>query len=555
VDASLEASVREWIDADPDPNTQRELQDLLAASDEHELRQRFAAPLSFGTAGLRGPVRAGPSGMNQMTVRRATEGVAAWLQSLGDEICSRGVVIGRDARHGSEEFFAVAISTLQRHGIDVFAFDRPLPTPLVAFAVRHLHAAAGIMITASHNPPADNGYKLYDADGSQIISPVDTLVEQYAAQSPLRGCEADETGVRHVLGDETVEQYVAHITERFCLDSPSSLRIAYTALHGVGESVALRALNQAGFTAVHSVARQREPDGDFPTLPFPNPEEPGAMDMVLDLARSSEADLVIANDPDADRLGVAIIDGEQWRTLRGDEIGWLLADAILERGVRSDQVLATTIVSSSMMRKMAEANNVSFVETLTGFKWISRAGWSRGATLAFGYEEALGFAVDSAVADKDGVSAAVALARRAHDLAIMGVSLARRLEHLAATYGPHEVGQISLRAEGPDARAKITRAVERLRDAPPHSLGGLGVSEVVDLATGYHGLAPTDGLLLRLGDVARVVVRPSGTEPKLKAYLEVTGTPVALERLASSRSEVRLRFDAVRRDLAAHLSL
>ena len=552
---SLEETVRDWISADPDVRCREELTALLESGDLGELRRRFDSPLTFGTAGLRGPVQAGPAGMNPLTVRRVSEAVSQWLHSLGPLVSDRGVVVGRDGRNGSEAFFGVVVSILRQAGLTVYGFDRPLPTPLVSFAVRHLSAAAGIMITASHNPAVDNGLKLYDASGSQIISPTDSLIEQYCSQIELQRVTLPEIGTRKTLGDEVIAAYVQSITAPYLSTTASSLRVAYSALHGVGASIALRALGAAGFSNVTSVAAQNDPDGTFPTAPFPNPEESGAMDLLLTLARDINADLALINDPDADRLGAAIVRNGQWQSLGGDEIGWLLADAAIARGVSALDVFATTIVSSSLLAKMVERAGATYVETLTGFKWIARAGSLSGSALRFGYEEALGYAVNSNVADKDGISAAVALARRAVELSAVNSSLAQRLDELAALYGPHEVDQISLRVEGIDARDRVERALQDWRTSSPKRLGGLVVSEVIDLEVGYRGLPPTSGLLIRLGDVARVIVRPSGTEAKLKVYLEVTGAPATIQSLDSERTRTKLQLEKLRADVAHQLVL
>ena len=509
-----------WIGGDPDADDRDTLTALVNEGDGDELVRRFAAPLSFGTAGLRGPVMAGPAGMNRYTVRRATQGVVAWLQEIGIEP-TRGVVVGRDGRRGSEEFNDEVVAVLLGAGVRVFEMPRPMPTPFVPCGVKAFGAGAGIMVTASHNPPQDNGYKLYGPDGSQIIAPNDQIVEEHAsnASTPLL---AERTSALHeYVSEESIERYRRHFVERFAIDGGSDLRIAYTPLHGVGGQM---------------MTLMFEPDGTFPTLPFPNPEEPGALDLSIALAEKTEATLVIANDPDADRLGVAAKDGDQWRTLRGDEIGWLLASMLLPEMKTSSDVVATTIVSSTMLRSMAEEANVRYVETLTGFKWISRAAGE--GVLRFGYEEALGFAVDPMVADKDGMSAALALCSLAHELSLAGLTLFDRLDEIESRFGIHAGYQLSIRAEGDDALASIRRAVERIRENPPSTLGEIAVSDVIDLSKGWNGLEPTDGIYLRLGEKGRVVVRPSGTEAKVKAYIEIksdvfAAVPIKIQRLVA----------------------
>ena len=544
----LLARVTAWIAGDPDEADRETLELLVRDGATEELERRFAEPLRFGTAGLRGPVMAGPAGMNRYTVRRATQGVAAWLLASDVDV-SRGVVVGRDARRGSEVFNDEVVAVLLGAGVDVYEMPGPLPTPLVAYAVRALGAAAGVMTTASHNPPADNGYKLYDASGSQIIPPDDEIVEGYAATAvtPVLGTRDDAR--YHRVPASLLEAYRRHALARFAPPSPSDLAIVYTPLHGVGGATMTALLADAGYRQVHVVAAQFEPDGRFPTLPFPNPEEPGALDLAIARANEVAADLVLANDPDADRLGAAVRDGDQWRALRGDEIGWLLASALLPAAGPQD-VVATTIVSSSMLEAMARDAGVDCVTTLTGFKWIARAAGKR--TLAFGYEEALGFAVDDRVADKDGMTAALALARLANELAQRGQTLLDRLDEIEARFGVHGVDQLAVRVDGPDGRARIAAMVERLREDPPSQLGGESVTEVVDLATGWRGLAPTEGVAL-FSSTARVVVRPSGTEAKVKAYLEVVVGPDATRSLADQRRAARTLLAAIRDELGTRL--
>lgn len=539
--------VEEWITNDPDEGDRSTLRQLLDEGNEDELNRRFASHLSFGTAGLRGPVMAGPAGMNRYTVRRATQGVVAWLQEIGVEP-SRGVVVGRDARHGSEKFNDEVVAVLLGAGVTVHEMPRPLPTPLVAYGVKALRAGAGIMITASHNPPRDNGYKLFGPDGRQIIAPNDAIVERYArdAGTPVLGDRSSK--LHHVVAEKVLDAYREHFVGRFRVAGGSGLRITYTPLHGVGGEIMTALFEGAGFRSVAVVERQFAPDGRFPTLPFPNPEEPGALDLAMSRASETSSSLVIANDPDADRLGVAVRDDGGWRTLRGDEIGWLLASALLEGMTDERDVVATTIVSSTMLEEMAKSANVRFVATLTGFKWISRA--AGDGVLRFGYEEALGFAVDPLVGDKDGMSAALAICHLAHELSRQGKSLLDRLDEIERRFGVHAGGQLSLRAEGPTGAVAIRGVVERLRADPPSTLGGLAVSEFVDLAKGWNGLSPTDGVLFQLGSLGRVVVRPSGTEPKLKAYMEIKARPDEAVPLSQHRAVAATQLGAVRDDLA-----
>jgi phosphomannomutase len=552
VNQSLRDRVLEWIEGDPDIEDRETLQRLLDGADEEELHRRFDSPLTFGTAGLRGPVMAGPAGMNRYTVRRATQGVIAWLGEIGID-AGRGVVVGRDGRHGSDSFNNEVVAVLLGAGVKVYEMPTPMPTPLVAYCVKQLGAAAGIMVTASHNPPQDNGYKLYSSDGSQIVPPNDEIVERFAndAATPELG-ERASTHHRWISRD-LLDQYRAHFTERFGIPGGSDLAVTYTPLHGVGGAIMMELFAQAGYSSVTPVAAQFEPDPSFPTLPFPNPEETGALDLAMARADEVNSGLVIANDPDADRLGAAVRDRDGWHVLRGDQIGWLLASSMLPAMNDPRDVVATTIVSSNLLREMAREAGVTFAMTLTGFKWLARA--AGDGVLRLGYEEALGFAVDPEVADKDGLSAALALARLADDLRRNDQTLVDRLDEIETRFGVHSIFQLSLRAAGPVGLSAIADAVRSLRERPPTSLGGLAVSEYFDLANGYEGLGSTDGVLLRLGASGRVVVRPSGTEPKLKAYIEITSPPDSATTLAEQRAHGAALVEAVRADLESLLNL
>jgi phosphomannomutase len=538
VNDARRSDVEAWIARDPDPDDRDMLTSLLATNDDAELERRFGTPLTFGTAGLRGPEMAGPAGMNRATVRRATIGVLSWMQEIGVD-ASRGVVVGRDGRRGSESFNDEVVSVLLGAGAVVYEMPSALPTPLVAYCVKSLRAAAGIMITASHNPPDDNGYKLYASDGAQIVPPDDEIVERHmrAASDAALG---DRASFLHSYVPESVlGEYRHHVVERFHATTESDLAITYTPLHGVGGATMTRLFAKAGFSQVTTVARQFEPDGSFPTLAFPNPEEPGALDLAIETASAANSALIIANDPDADRLGAAVRVGEGWRVLRGDEIGWLLASSLIEGIHARGQSVATTIVSSTLLEKMARAHDVPYTTTLTGFKWLARSA-GRGQ-LGFAYEEALGFAVDANVADKDGLSAALALATLTNDLVTRGSSLLARLDEIESLYGVHATTQLSIRAEGPEGLGQLRQRVTDLTNRPPRDLGGVSVTEASDLARGFRGLSPTDGVWLGLGETGRVVVRPSGTEAKVKAYVEVTppreGSLVEQRTLAKGISE------------------
>jgi len=522
----IEAVVRAWIADDPDPATRDELERLLEAGDDEALRDRFRGPLTFGTAGLRGEVRAGPSGMNRAVVRRAAAGLAAYLGQRG---ANGPVVVGYDARHGSTDFARDTAAVIAGAGRQALLLPGALPTPVLAYAVRELGAAAGVMVTASHNPPQDNGYKVYLADGAQLVSPADLHI-QIAMTSVTSVLAVPLSEDYSVLDEDIVTSYLAAICQ-VAPEGPRELTVAYTALHGVGAEVCRRAFTGAGFAEPHIVAEQAEPDPAFPTVSFPNPEEPGAVDLLVALAERVGADIAIANDPDADRC--AVVCGG--RMLRGDEVGVLLADALLAAGRRG--TFATTIVSSSMLGSMARAAGVPYAETLTGFKWIVRAPEQTGVPLSFGYEEALGYAVaPDLVNDKDGISAALVVAALAARLKAEGRTLLDRLADLAAEHGVHRTDQLSVRVTD---LSLITAAMAALRSFPPGAL--LGRPVVVE------DLRPDADVVRLRGDGLRVVVRPSGTEPKLKVYLEVvvpvTGSPAdaesaADEQMAALRSEV-----------------
>lgn len=554
MDPTLRDRALRWIADDPDPQTRAELQALVAAgmtgADTGALAAAMAGPLTFGTAGLRGPVRAGPAGMNVAVVRRATAGLAAWLRAhwagggstvgggAGAEPGSGGaaagigardttgigasgpvVVVGRDARHGSEVFAAEAAGVLAAAGFAAHVLPAPLPTPLLAFAVRRLGAVAGIQVTASHNPKADNGYKVYLGDGAQLVPPADAEIEAAIAAQPAAVSIA--VGGRTVEYDPT-EEYLARIASLG--RAGGDLRLALTPLHGVGGALAVQALSRSGFTDVHVVREQAAPDPDFPTVAFPNPEEPGATDLLLALADRVGADLAIALDPDADRCALAVPTPAGWRLLTGDETGVLLGDAILRE--RSGLV-ATTVVSSSMLARVAAAHGAGFAETLTGFKWIVRG----GPGLVYGYEEAIGYCVDpEAVRDKDGISAAVVAAGVAAELRAQGRTLLDRLDELSRAHGVHRTVGISRRMEPAAGAAAVARLVA---DPPP----------------GWAADRPAPDVLRLRRAGARAVVRPSGTEPKLKIYLEVVEDPT--DDLVGARARADTRMAALREEVEA----
>ncbi len=544
--ADLLARARAWIADDPDEQTQQELASVVAAveagGDPADLGDRFAGTLEFGTAGLRGQLGAGSNRMNRVVVLRAAAGLAAYLRDQGVPTRS-SVVIGYDARHNSDVFARDTAEVMTGAGYTALLLPRPLPTPLLAYGIRELGAVAGVMVTASHNPPQDNGYKVYLGDGSQIVPPADGEI---AARIAAVGAVADIPRGRPgtVLDEAIIDRYLDTIAG-LADDGPRDLTVVYTPMHGVGGTSAQQVLETAGFAAPHVVSRQEEPDPEFPTVAFPNPEEPGAMDLALELARETGADLVIANDPDADRCAAGVPGPDGWRMLRGDELGALLAAHLIAKGRQG--VYATSIVSSSLLGKMAAAAGQGYAETLTGFKWIGRV-----ENLAFGYEEALGYCCDPEhVRDKDGVSALLLLCELAAAAKAAGRTLDDLLDDLARTHGLHATDQLSVRVSD---LALIARAMQTLRTTPPTSLGGLDVLRVDDLALGSATLPPTDGLRFTLADQARVVVRPSGTEPKLKCYLEVV-VPVTGEDVAPARAAARERLDAIKADLGVALGL
>ncbi|MEU0209225.1 phospho-sugar mutase [Streptomyces canus] len=535
----LIARARTWLAEDPDPDTRDELAGLLDADDVTELSARFSGTLQFGTAGLRGELGAGPMRMNRAVVIRAAAGLAAYLKKHGS---SDGlVVIGYDARHKSEDFARDTAAVMTGAGLTAALLPRPLPTPVLAFAIRHLGAVAGVEVTASHNPPRDNGYKVYLGDGSQIVPPADAdIAAEIAAIASLNDVPRPDTGWQ-TLDDAVLNAYLARTDAVLAENSPRTARTVYTAMHGVGKDTLLAAFERAGFPAPELVAEQADPDPDFPTVAFPNPEEPGAMDLAFAKARETNPDLIIANDPDADRCAVAVKRDDTWRMLRGDEVGALLAAHLVTRGARG--TFAESIVSSSLLGRIAEKAGLPYEETLTGFKWIARV-----EGLRYGYEEALGYCVDpEGVRDKDGITAALLVTELASELKEQNRTLLDLLDDLAVDHGLHATDQLAVRVED---LSVIARAMEQLREHPPTELAGLAITRAEDLTQGTDRLPPTDGLRYTL-DGARVVVRPSGTEPKLKCYLEVV-VPVATHAdLPAAHARATDLLTAIKRDLSA----
>jgi phosphomannomutase len=513
MDQSLIAEVEAWIEDDPDLVTAGQLRQWLDTDNEAELRASFNGFLQFGTAGLRGPIRPGPSGMNRAVVGRAAAGIVAYMK----ERHLTSVVIGRDARYGSEDYTFETAEIMSGAGMKVYVLPRPLPTPVLAFATNELGCDVGIMVTASHNPPQDNGYKVYlggtvdgiQYRGSQIVSPTDVSIAQKI--DAITSLKAQPRGkVWTVLGEEVIEKYIARTAS--LAKNPGKLRIVYTAMHGVGTETIQRVFHKAGFPSPILVDAQAAPDPDFPTVAFPNPEEPGAIDLALETAKSFDAHLVIANDPDADRCAAAVNDpATGWRMLRGDELGAILGESIARKS--SSGILANSIVSSSILKKIAAHYNLEFKETLTGFKWLAKI---KGLT--FGYEEALGYAVDSmTVNDKDGISAAITLAQIATDLAEEGKTVLDLLDEVWARHGFHATEQISIRLSD---LSKVGVILGGLRNNPPKEIAGRAVTTIDDLAAPKDGLPPTDGLRIWLDGGVRIIIRPSGTEAKMKCYIE-----------------------------------
>lgn len=543
-------AARRWADQDPDADTAARLRALVEAAERgdpaaaDELRDAFSARLAFGTAGLRGPLGPGPNRMNEVVVAQTATGLAHYLIERG----GGAVVVGYDARHGSDRFARVTAEVMAGAGLHPMVLPRALPTPVLAFAVRHLGCAAGVMVTASHNPPQDNGYKVYLADGSQIVPPADAEISAFidqAADRPLAHLPRGEDWT--TVGDDLVDDYVRRAVSLVEIESHQHVRVAYTPLHGVGGDVFLQVMEQAGYPEPVSVLAQYAPDPDFPTVAFPNPEEPGAMDLAFATAAESDCELVIAHDPDADRCAVGVPGPDGWRMLTGDEVGSLLAWWVASgnRRVARSGTLAQSIVSGTMLSAIAEDFHLGYQQTLTGFKWIARV-----PDLMFGYEEALGYCVDpKGVQDKDGITAALLVVEMATHLRQKGRTLADMLDELDARYGVHATTQVSARVAD---LQRIADVMARLRTDPPGAVAGLPVASVVDLAEGGEGLPPTDGIRITLEGGARIIVRPSGTEPKVKCYLQSTPPPSG--DLADDRRRAQEELAALRDEMTALLA-
>jgi len=577
------ALAREFLAEDPDPETRGELEALLErveASEEAaraDLADRFSGPLEFGTAGLRGKVEAGLARMNRLVVIRASHGLGAYVkQAAGADARALGIAIGFDGRYSSRRFAEDAAAVLAGLGVKALVFTDPVPTPLLAFSVKQLGAAGGVMVTASHNPPHDNGYKVYLPTGGQIVPPVDKAIAAKIQAAPridaiLRPAPADAAaqGLRTLVDatDRAVDDaYLDGLAKAsFHRGESGPLRIAYTPMHGVGHRLMIRAFARAGFEGVASEPTQADPDGSFRTVSFPNPEEPGAMDRVLALATETRAELVLANDPDADRLAAAVPDssGRGYRMLSGNEIGVLLADDALEHADTGGRpkLVVTTVVSSSLLSRMAHDRGARYAETLTGFKWIADAAIRAerdGVAFVMGYEEALGYSVGSLVRDKDGIGAALRLAEMARHLKARGETLLDRLDAILVAHGLSHQVQWSAMLPGPEGRRRIDAAMAALRQNPPQRIGASPVIRALDALAGQEtlrgerrasGLPASDLLAFQSEDGARLTVRPSGTEPKIKFYLELVGRAAKREDVGPARE----RLDAEGRSLKSAL--
>ena len=505
---------KRWLAAEPDQDVCVELAALLDGPAD-VLAARFDGRLQFGTAGLRGEMGAGPLRMNRLVVRQAAAGLGKYVLAQTPDAAPRGIIIGYDARRKSDDFAIDTARVLAAMGIRAMLLPAPLPTPVLAWNIREHNAVAGVVVTASHNPPADNGYKVFLGDGAQIVPPHDigiaACIDEFDPTTVALSGEDDPLIVR--LDDGPLTNYLDAVPATRLVPDVPGVAVAYTAMHGVGGATLLAAFERSGLPAPFVVAEQQQPDGSFPTVSFPNPEEPGAMDLLMARATEVGALLALANDPDADRLGAAIPDGAGgWRRLTGDEIGWLLGDHILRHTAGDDRLVITTLVSSSLLGRLAAAHGVQFRETYTGFKWIGRVALDHPELrFVFGYEQALGYLVRQQPMDKDGITAAVAMAEVAALAAAEGVTLQDRLDELAARFGRHVVADLSIRLDPATAAAKV----ETMRAEPPTQVAGHAV-------TGVEWFDEAGLLRLWLGDI-RLQVRPSGTEPKVKLYGEAIG--------------------------------
>ncbi len=545
--ADLRAQAARWCEIDPDPATRAQIQAMLDSDDLDQLDLHFGSRIEFGTAGLRAPRGPGSNRMNRVIVRQTA---AALARHLG---AGATFVVARDARYGSEEYAEDTARVLAAAGCRVLLLEQPVITPILAFAVHRLQAAAGVMVTASHNPAADNGYKMYDAEGIQIVPPTDVAVQAAINEILLEGgdpalASADHPAIEHVPVDLHAGVVGAYLDAALrCLRTPADrgIRAVQTSLHGVADPFIREAFERAGFPPLEVVESQARPDPDFPTVSFPNPEEPGALDAAFELAAASGADIVLANDPDGDRLAVGIPTGDGWRRLAGDETGSLLADHLLRATSGSSRLVVRTVVSSHMLDRMAVHHGVQSAVTLTGTKWIPRPALERpDLRFLFGYEEALGYVVSSEIREKDGVAAALLMAEIAAGLAAEGRTVQDRLDDLAVTYGLHYTGHLSIRLEGPDPTAARNELMERLRSSPANRLAGVEVVRARDLLDDPD-LPSSNVLIFDLADGSWVAVRPSGTEPKVKVYAEAYVDVTDRSDLDAARATGSTRIDTL----------
>lgn len=538
-DEALEIA-KKWLLNDPDEITRSETQNLISESGD-EIIRRFGGSLLFGTAGIRGPRGAGPMRMNRLMVRVVASAIAKKLleDTQNDEVPL--VVVGYDARHQSQVFAEDSARVLATHGIKCLILPEPLPTPVLAYTLLSQRAKAGIMVTASHNPAEDSGYKVYWEDGAQITTPIDTQIAEKIdyINPPLDMDLADlDDPLITKGGSGLVEKYVDFACSCVSSDTQREISIVYTPLHGVGKETFVQVFEKVGFEDLAIVAAQADPDPDFPTVSFPNPEEEGTLDLAIELADTENADLVIANDPDADRLAVVINHGKEWRHLNGNEIGVLLAEHLLNRGQEADRLVVTTVVSSRLLSKLADFHKVKYAETLTGFKWIVRPGLEDATSrFIFGYEEALGFAIDDSVRDKDGITAALLFAELAARLKSEGKTAINLLEDLWKRHGVHKTSLVTQRFT---AETDISSdLMSPLRNSPPKQIAGCNIVESFDLMTPVKEFPATDAIVFIL-EKGRVVIRPSGTEPMVKIYVEAIESVINDDIESAERSAERM---------------
>ncbi len=558
---SLITAARDWMAADPDPSTRAQTQALIDAEDADGLAECFGQRLQFGTAGIRGAMGPGPGRMNRALIRQVTAGLARYLLASQPDAAARGVVVGFDGRHLSDVFAADAAAVLTAAGIKVLAFSAVVATPVLAHAVTFTGAAAGVMVTASHNPPADNGYKVYWGNGAQIIPPHDAGISAAIDAIGSPGDVAVAASARtEPVPAAAWEDYVRRVLS-WRVSDVTGARAVYTAMHGVGHAPLARLLEAAGHAPVIPVPEQRDPDGDFPTVAFPNPEEPGALALAEALATAQGVSLILANDPDADRLAVSLPDGDGgWKRLTGNEIGLLLAETLLAaRSSEGPCMVATTVVSSSLLGHIAQAHQAQLVETLTGFKWIANAAIDFPGEFIVGFEEALGYSVGDVVRDKDGLSAALQILDLASRCEAAGRTLADALEDLYRRYGYAASSQRAIVLPGATGAARIAGILDRLRASPPAAVASIPVVQIRDLLTGTArdlrsgessslDLPASNVLAFDLAEGCRILARPSGTEPKIKFYFEVLMPLAAGEPLADARARAAARMSALEQD-------